>query len=155
MHRIIELATVLCGMVRRQTHPATKETAAYGEYHHRSRRTQRPHHGNEARSEAQSKAQDAHRAARLRRSLSHRDLPRPLLLAHHRVHGRIPLPLGGRGGLRRPPKARAETFAREGGERALRVPARRGLAHLAWLVALALELQAARPATSQGAGRYG
>src|SRR5918993_2180753 len=90
MHKIIEQAAVLCGMVKTPNpKPATKETAANGQYRHRPRRTQEPHRRNEARSEAQPQAQDAHRAARRRRALAHRDLPRPLLLARHPLRGRI------------------------------------------------------------------
>src|SRR5918993_1529198 len=154
MHKIIEQAAVLCGMVKTPNpKPATKETAANGQYRHRPRRTQEPHRRNEARSEAQPQAQDAHRAARLRRTLADRDLPRSLLLAHHRVCGRIPLPPGGAGGLRRPPKARPEAVGlQEEGARARQAPPRRRLAHLSWLAALALELQAYRPPTSEGAG---
>ena len=118
MHRIIEQAAVLCGMVKSQIHPATEETAAHGEYHHRTPSTQRPHHRDEARSEAQPQAEDAHRAARLRRTLAHRDRWRALLLAHHRVYGRIPLRRGRARRLRRAPAARPETvLGQEANER--------------------------------------
>src|SRR5919112_1724592 len=90
MHKIIEQAAVLCGMLKTPNpSQATKEAAANGQYRHRPRRTQEPHRRNEARSEAQPQAQDAHRAARRRRALAHRDLPRPLLLARHPLRGRI------------------------------------------------------------------
>src|SRR5919112_781520 len=74
MYRITEQTAVLCGMVKTPIHPATKETTAHGEYPYCPPRTRMPHLRDEARNETESKAEDAHYSARLRRSLAHRDL---------------------------------------------------------------------------------
>ncbi len=96
--------------------PATEETAVHAEYHHRSERTQGPHTENEARTPSEQEVEDAHSAARLRRSLAHRDRPGPLLLAHHRVCSRLSLHRGEASCLFRPKEARPEAVARRFGE---------------------------------------
>src|SRR5918998_5515473 len=140
---MIEQTAVSRGMVKTPIQPATKETAAHAEYRHRPRTTQGPHPGDEAREKTQPQAQDAHSAARLRWLLANRDRPCPLLFAHHRLRGCMPVHRRGASSLLRPYQARAETVARREGRGAHRTFAGEGLSDLSWLAALTLELQAA------------
>src|SRR4051794_13898105 len=135
--------------------PATKETAVHAEYCHHLLQTQGSHKANEARMPTEQEVEDAHSAARLRRSLAHRDSPSPLLLAHHRLCGRSSLRPGEASGLLRPPKTRPETVAWGAGKRAYRASGGRWVARLSWLAALALELQAPGRGVVQGASHSG
>jgi hypothetical protein len=138
MHRIIEQTAVSCGMVKTPNPSSHKETAAHGEYRYSSRRTQGPHLSNEARKQTQPQVADAHRPARMRWSLTNRDRPDPLLLAHHRLLRLRALHARRASGLRRSQEARPRPAGGRFGARADRRAHRRGSAHQAWLAALAL-----------------
>src|SRR5215218_3549242 len=86
MRRIIEQTAISCGMVKTPNpHPATKETAVHGGYRYHFRRAQGPHLSDETRKQTQPQVEDAPHPARVRWSLTHRDLPNLFLFAHHRL----------------------------------------------------------------------
>jgi hypothetical protein len=87
MHRIIEQTAVLCGMVKTPNPSSHQRNGRTWRISSLSpKRTRAPHLRDEARKETESKAEDAHYAARLRRALAHRDRPRPLLLLSTTVY---------------------------------------------------------------------
>src|SRR5215217_7253372 len=154
MHRIIEQTAVPSGMVK-TPHPSSHRRDGLTWRISPSPPTaQELPSGTEARKETPTPTADAHHPARFGGSLAHRDLPRALLFAHHRLRGRRSLRWGGEGGLRRPEAARPGGAAGKKSERARRAFGRRGFAHRPRLAALALELQAHRPPTVRGACRH-
>ena len=116
--------------------PAIKETAVHARVSpslHEERKNLIQKY--EARTPAQPPVEDARSAARLGRSVAHRDLPRPLLLAHHRLRGHIPLRREGRAAFDDRARRGPEPLIGERGGRARRESCWRRTPHVehGWL----------------------
>src|SRR4051794_8914177 len=91
MHRIIEQTAISsCGMVKTpKIYPATKETAAYGNYLPHTSAAQGPHPKDEARDQTFKKVADAHSPARLRDGFSPTQISRVLYCSTTTVYALV------------------------------------------------------------------